>query len=317
MYKKRWEKYVAILIAGILLVSGMMENTIYLVAEGDKVYEAHSDSMENDINVWDGTVDIDWQGNGTEASPYLITSAEELAGLAYESRNNAKVRGKYFLQTTDIYLNDITDYDNWESEDDSLNVWEPIFDFYGTYMGNNFKIYGMYCNQTSNGLFDRCYGGVVIEDVVLGNSLIYNRRDTSSWNGGIINSLEITSVAPAYIKNCVFDGKIISKGNEGRSGGIVGGITNKGYTNGERKNVVQIKGCKNNAEIRGGRRVGGIVGWLQCVDSKNTDIQIFNCLNHGKIEGKDEKNEDMAGGIIGLISDNRDGRITLKNCCKG
>ena len=34
-------------------------------------------------SVWDGTtVDKDWEGLGTEASPYLITSSAQLAGLA-------------------------------------------------------------------------------------------------------------------------------------------------------------------------------------------------------------------------------------------
>lgn len=58
-------------------------------------------------NIWDGsTIDKNWEGRGTEKEPYLITNAEELAGLASASLSNS-YKGVYFRQTEDIFLNDI------------------------------------------------------------------------------------------------------------------------------------------------------------------------------------------------------------------
>ena len=47
---------------------------------------------------WDGTADKEFSGMGTEADPYLITTAEELAGLAArvnDTVNREDFAGKY------------------------------------------------------------------------------------------------------------------------------------------------------------------------------------------------------------------------------
>ena len=43
--------------------------------------------------------DTSWSGSGTSGSPYLITSAQELAGLAYMVNNGNTYSGRYFRQT--------------------------------------------------------------------------------------------------------------------------------------------------------------------------------------------------------------------------
>ena len=48
--------------------------------------------------------DTSWSGSGTSGSPYLITSAQELAGLAYRVNSGTNYSGRYFRQTRDIDL---------------------------------------------------------------------------------------------------------------------------------------------------------------------------------------------------------------------
>ena len=47
-----------------------------------------------------------WAGSGSKEDPYLITCAEELAGLSYMAQTNGYY-GTYFKQTRDIDLKNI------------------------------------------------------------------------------------------------------------------------------------------------------------------------------------------------------------------
>ena len=95
-------------------------------------------------DVWDGSVDITWDGAGTEANPYLITSAAELAGLAQKVKDGTSYSGKYFKLTTDIDLNN--------------NEWTPI----GS--ANRGRLSGSYSSKKPfAGIFDG--GGHIISNM--------------------------------------------------------------------------------------------------------------------------------------------------------
>ncbi|MBP5377632.1 MAG: hypothetical protein J6Y41_06700, partial [Bacteroidaceae bacterium] len=71
---------------------------------------------------WDGTADKNFPGEGTQASPYLISTPEQLAGLAERTNvDKEDFAGKYIKLTADIYLTNFNDPDkeNWKE-------WEPI-----------------------------------------------------------------------------------------------------------------------------------------------------------------------------------------------
>jgi uncharacterized repeat protein (TIGR02543 family) len=77
---------------------------------------------------WDGTADKNFPGEGTEASPYLISTPEQLAGLAERTNvDKEDFAGKYIKLTADIYLTNFDDPDqeNWKE-------WEPIGHHYWT-----------------------------------------------------------------------------------------------------------------------------------------------------------------------------------------
>ena len=69
---------------------------------------------------WTGEVDTEFSGDGSEASPYLITSAEELAGLAKRVNADETFEGKFVKLTTDVYLSDPA------AEADDKPLWTPI-----------------------------------------------------------------------------------------------------------------------------------------------------------------------------------------------
>ena len=71
---------------------------------------------------WNGTADKNFPGEGTEASPYLISTPEQLAGLAERTNvDKEDFAGKYIKLVNDIYLTNFNDPDqeNWKE-------WHPI-----------------------------------------------------------------------------------------------------------------------------------------------------------------------------------------------
>ena len=297
----------SLLICAMILSSGDMIN---IKSRLVKAYAA-----ENKHEIWDGIIDTDWEGDGTKESPYLISSAAELAGVAAISENDSKKNyyGKYFKQTCDIWLNDIKNYSEWENVKDTLNVWSAIPYFYGDYDGGNNTIYGLYCNSNKhNGLFGECEGAV-IKNVTVKKSLICSEK--ADYVGGIVAYARIwsSSYYPSYappsrssstIDNCNFYGKIYATGC-GEVGGIVG--VSSSSTN---VNKISITNCNNYAEIVGGKSLGGIVG---CASQDFNDTEISNCANYGKLKGE-EYSSGSVGGIVGKQVGDDGGKITIEKC---
>ena len=77
-------------------------------------------------DVWDGSVATDFaSGTGTEADPYQIATAAQLAYLAQQVNAGNQYEGQYFKVTNDLDLNDLE--------------WTPIgngtYDFSGFFDG--------------------------------------------------------------------------------------------------------------------------------------------------------------------------------------
>ena len=92
-------------------------------------------------------------GDGSESSPYEISSAEELQYLsdllADKDDQISEYRKKNYILTADISLNDTSDYANW-SENGPEYDWRPIgteATFCGVFDGNGHTISGLYQNK--------------------------------------------------------------------------------------------------------------------------------------------------------------------------
>jgi len=179
-------------------------------------------------------------GDGTESTPYIITSPAQLLMIANNVNNNVSgFASAYYKLGNDI---DLSGYN-----------WIPIgnnYSFSGNFDGNSKVISGLNINSNgeSIGLFGYIYNGSVknlgLQDVnVNGNYYV----------GGIAGYVEYGSIT-----NCYTTGTV--RGSE-----LVGGIAGiAGYGS-------RIENCYSTAEVRGNYGVGGIAGY-------NEDGIVRNCV---------------------------------------
>jgi len=197
--------------------------------------------------VWDGeTVSYFAGGDGTQQDPYQISSGKELAFLAQEvNSGNATYNAStvYYKLAADIYLNDTSDWESWDTVAAPANSWTPIGTytnkFAANFNGNGFAVYGVYINTTadSQGLFAYVSGYGKISNVGVEQSYI---------NGGIYVG-GVAGYVNGTITNCYNTGSITGNNN---IGGVVGDITGN------------IMNCYNTGTVLGNDNVGGVVGYV-------------------------------------------------------
>lgn len=250
-------------------------------------------------------------GSGTEADPYQISNAAELALLGQklideaESFDTLYTNASYIL-TADIALNDTDDFDNW-AESAPEYGWEPIGRtseaFAGTFDGNGHTVSGMYIYadaDTEEDYNDRTYGLFAHSTGTIRNLKLEHSYICVSGNGtaagtvvgqlkgdaAAVENCSVHSVIDVYgsvnaggiagqdgiVKGCEFSGTLTQMDD---GFGHLGGMT--GY-------LGQISDCTNLGSISGNGYSGGISGW---------GSQIENCVNKGTVGG------DTAGGIAG------------------
>lgn len=253
-------------------------------------------------------------GSGSQSSPYLIETAEQLALLSYNVYNGVGAQDEYVY--VDTYFKQIADIDL------STYPWVPIgvycnldgvltdFNFAGNFDGGGYTISGIELVEVTGeaynrrGLFGRVngeIGGGEIKNINITNSNITG----GSYVGGIIgyagafvrleNCKTDASVTGTgeYVGGMVgsFDGYIItecvSQGNV-NGVGVVGGLVGT--------STAQILDCVNKATINASWRVGGIVGV--------TAAGVYDCSNYGYIS--------TTGGSVGGIAGNSTNMIA--NC---
>ena len=138
--KKRLLSIFAMLMSLVMLVTSI-PLTVTAATSGD---------------AWNGTnSDTSWDGAGTSASPYLITSAAELKGLSDRVNGGTNFLGEYFKQTADIDLGG--------------KDWTPIgtssAPFKGNYNGGGYTISNLHVDEDTltdygnAGLFGYVDGG--------------------------------------------------------------------------------------------------------------------------------------------------------------
>ena len=201
------------------------------------------------LSIWNGSSDIWTKGAGTEASPYLIESAEQLAFISDMVNGGVTTyENTYFKLMTNIDLNNLT--------------WVPIGDskekaFKGNFDGNNFWILGNnqrplfgYClNSTlwrinvelkglvttaNRSVFEHCssHGTMAMTDSAYYCSFTKchsNIKTSGRWNdiGGIANV-----ATQCTLINCKTYGDIENAGGDNRANSSWGPIDNAGSTAG-------------------------------------------------------------------------------------
>ena len=258
---------------------------------------------EGEVSWWtdEGNYSIEWftsagTNGGSASNPYIIDSAEDLAGLSwlvytgdsrapketayvFDDNYNSFFYNKHFKLASDINL--------------AAHIWQPIGImndsanncFGGIFDGNGHTIKGVFTleeNGSMQSLFGTTYSPdesypSSIQNLMVTNSVIKG----TSWVGGILGYAFFNS----QIINCKFSGEIY--GSAGSIGGIVGEITD-----------CLISGCVNNGTVTNAASagsdynpIGGIVGYA---NTASTGAKIEYSANYGKVIGK-----NTAGGIVG------------------
>ena len=182
--------------------------------------------------VWNGSVASSYKsGTGSSNDPYIISSGSELAYFYSQLATN-DYDNKYFTLSNDIvlntgvfnydennrinyilegktyYINPYTNkyYDNVDmsgTEVGTVNLFNSLNNFKGTFDGNSFRIYGLYmANETSEelALFTNLQGKV--KNLYVENAMIYGGTTTA----GIASTSN-----NATLSNILFNGDVVGK----------------------------------------------------------------------------------------------------------
>ena len=253
------------------------------------------------------------EGEGTEANPYLIKTAADLAKFAEFVTAGETLSGYYLKLENDIEVASFTQIGN------KTKAFSGYFDGNGkTIKGVNFEgasNLGMFAilsgatvkNLTiegsisatggTNGLLAaQAYCGTLIENVTVKGTVSGGSTD----NGGLIGASVKIGSGDVYIKNCVNYANVTSSGVTGTAatGGIIGANAAGLAT--------YIENCKNYGNISTeGTFAGGMIGLLRVV-SGNNNAKVSGCYNYGKVSGGVQ-----VGGIVGGSRDKIADSFTL------
>ena len=288
-------------------------------------------ATDNSADTWDGTADINWYDGHETDTKYLITTAEQLAGLAQlvnADPGTTNFAGKTFYLENDL---DLSGHE-WISIGTVLGGDCPEYSFCGVFDGQGHVISNLYSHESDikgadeshnllrNALFGSVYNGEVKNLGVADAEIWIDPKDDSAAGKGIL----VDWMGKSKITNCWTSGSIYSGTKiEKNIGGIVG-ITMQGCT---------ISGCYSTATLTGNftnsegyyknpdpatwpcDTIGGIVG-----ARFDGSLTVTDCWFDGKIVVNSI--QAAVGGIVGCIAtDNNsvggsvgDADIATKNC---
>ncbi len=231
-------------------------------------------------------------GEGTEDSPYLIETAQQLDMV----RNYLDA---HFEQISDIDLKPYLDDEGWEP----VGAFRDVFT--GSFNGNGYIIENLRIDRPGlsyNGLIARVGSGSRLENIELRNVHISG----GEWNVGAL-----TASNAGTIENCHVTGQISE--SERVVGGLVGinrkegairrssaevNITLEEHTGGGLVGLNEgiLSYCKAHPMLKGGMNVGGLAGInRRSVDDQTHDNgTIIGSYTEGNVEG-----EKTLGGLVG------------------
>lgn len=271
-------------LSAVALTAGMLMSNISYLPMTSSVVNAVESEVEEEVHIWDGTTDVSWYDD--EETEFHISTPEQLAGLSSIVNTGKTMEGKTFILDNDIYLNDVSTYDEWETTKPE-NKWTPVSTFSGTFQGGKHSIIGLYTSD--GGMFTNITNSYISElnfsdlYAIRKNHSNYYESDTSA--GGFANT-----VRDSYVINCSVQGKLYS--DAVYNGGLVG------YSKSSK-----IFGCINMSEISNTNSRQTTYGGGICGYSENTEL--VNCTNKGNIGILNDR-----GGICAYI----DSESSIKYC---
>ena len=277
-------------------------------------YTFEEDSFGTDYDKgapWTGLVDIDWYLDNPDATEYVLTSAEELAGLA------AIVNGTATAPATTYAAGEAatTVQDNFKGQTIKLGAnidlneiaWTPIGDnpnpFLGNFDGQDYTVSNLYVNNEGwSGLIGHAgkSAGSTVKNVTIDGATILSNRMAGAVVGQIYGSIDNCHVKNATIiatPNAVGD----SYDNGDKVGGIVGWLGDNGTNR-------TLSNCSaTNVELGGYRDIGGIVGYVASSttvkDNAVSDVTITVDQSTNYYGDKDVNAGYVCGRVNGTITE--------------
>lgn len=225
------------------------------------------------------------EGEGTEASPYLISTAQHLKDLSSYIKSGFSMKGIHFKLKNDINLSSECGegIGNWIPRIGTVGVSygadNTLLGFKGTFDGDGKTIFGLYFNDAEErdvALFGCIAVGGTLKNLhVVGDITAYE------------HSAGLVAINAGTVSGCTFVGSVTT--SDFCAGGIVG------------CNYNVVIGCSNDGRITSDKKwAGGIVGHM-------SDGSIMACYNTGSING------DTTGGIVGNV-DHVEYEATIDAC---
>lgn len=265
--------------------------------------------VQAQVSVWNGTYAPWTNGTGTEADPFLIENAQQLAYLTYRVNNGLDAEGGHvsnhdlhYKLMTDVNLNGSQSFQwtpigNWISETN-------YYSFGGHFDGNNHTVSGLYINSIADrvGFFGYTDGAEIKNLSVFGSEV----STTGHYAGGIAGFANSTIISGSN-NNCNIS--LSTPASTSTSYSYVGGIV--GYSS----STTSITNSFNTGNVFSNSysytsNAGGIVGY------SSSNMTITNCYNIGDISSSTPSSfsyssfSSYAGGIVGYSSS----AMNITNC---
>lgn len=227
------------------------------------------------------------EGEGTETSPYMISTAQHLKDLSNYINVGFYMEGVHFKLNNNIDLSSECgeNQGNWipriGTDGTYFGADDTPLGFKGTFDGDGKTISGLYFNDSEEG--EIALFGCISDGGTLKNLHVQGNITAHWYAAGLV------AKNCGTVSGCTFTGSVTTIYDG--AGGIVG--SNRGT----------VIGCSNSGtitslEIDG--NAGGIVGYMNGGNIKA-------CYNIGMITGNDK------GGIVGEIN-YADGNVTIDAC---
>ena len=277
------------------------------VITSDVVTAMNSTSIVEELNkqgsstvkttIEEAVANSSFRGDGSSASPYLISNVNELEMLRQKVAAGNEYTGKYFKLTKNI---DMSSIPNWlgigTGGGSSQYCFEGIFD------GNGKTISHLRANNNTSegfGLFS------YIRNAAIKNFTISDAQIVSTKKIGIAIGISFGNVD---IEDITVESNCSITGSSSTIGGVVGNIAVSKNSDDSKQadgSSFTVKNLTNRATVTCSatsqsvtQRVGGIIGNIQNIDKAQASLLTLE-LNNLKNEGVVTCN--YSGGIVGGV----------------
>ena len=261
----------------------------YYVTKGTTYYigarQYSGDAIEGNVtfNVKLTQLPAGMTGNGSEAKPFVLKTADHLAWFRdYVNGGHPNAWAKIADDVKEIDMSTVCHEANTATNTKELS-WNPIgnsdISYQGTFDGKGKTISNLYINAISENTGFMGYAGFFgYVDAGSIKNITFNNAKVNS------TGFRSTGILAGGAGSCIIeDIKTLASCS-------VEGIDNAGGIVGMAKG--NISNCENHAAVKGAVYVGGIAGWYD-----GSDNSITSCANYGVVTGSGNN----VGGMVGYF----------------